>query len=80
MMSATASMTTPKTTPRIKNVVCHESLPRRTVTRGLKSMAPMPKPMSMPPDAMPCLSGYHLTATLMTQSVPTPTPKPTVMP
>ena len=80
MMKAPAPTSTTKTAPRAPKVMRHPSAPSIVVTTGDSSMVPPPKPMSMAPEARPCLSGNHFSVTDMTTSVPRPTPAPTNTP
>ena len=80
MMKAPAPTSTTKTAPSAPKVMRHPSAPSIVVTTGDSSMVPPPKPMSMAPEARPCLSGNHFSVTDMTTSVPRPTPAPTNTP
>ena len=80
MMKAAAPTSTTKMAPSAPKVMRHPSAPNIVVTTGDNSIVPPPKPMSMAPEARPCLSGNHFSVTDMTTSVPRPTPAPTNTP
>ena len=80
MTKAAAATSAVNTTPNTPKVMRQPRAPSMAVTTGDSSMVPPPKPMSMAPEARPCLSGNHFSVTDMTQSVPRPTPAPTRMP